>query len=153
MPPPPPNVPVSGGTLELSPSTQRPLSTVDVCMEIFDVITGPGVIITDTMPWRVPQGQSCVEAAEHRGGRVASTLASSGAIPPGYTVKVGTVSGYNAGFGSLHTYNVAEISDKQGRVVKTIEFDNYLGSPVINPFHSNVNWNDPYNNLLRTIRK
>jgi len=92
-----------------------------------------------------------VEAAEHRGGRVADNLASTGVIPPSYTVKVGTVSGYNAGFGSIHTYNVVEISDKGGKVIKTIEFDNYLGIPVVNPFHSNVNWNDPYNNLIRTI--
>jgi hypothetical protein len=122
-------------------------------MNILGVITGPGVIITDTMPWRVPQGQSCVEAAEHRGTLVANNLASTGVIPPGYTVKVGTVSGYDAGFGSLHTYNVVEISDKGGRVVKTIEFDNYLGAPVVNPFHSNVNWKDPYTNVIRTIRK
>jgi len=122
-------------------------------MNILGAITGTGVIITDTMPWRVPRGQSCVEAAEHRGAVVANSLASSSVIPPGYTARVGTVSGYDAGFGSLHTYNVVEISDKGGRVVKTIEFDNYLGVPVVNPFHSNVNWNNPYNNLLRTIRK
>jgi hypothetical protein len=122
-------------------------------MNIYGVITGPGVIITDTMPWRVPRGQSCVEAAEHRGELVANNLASSGVIPPGYTARVGTVSGYDAGFGSLHTYNVVEIKDKGGRIVKTIEFDNYLGVAVVNPFHSNVNWNDPYTHVIRTIQK
>jgi hypothetical protein len=153
MPPPPPNVPVSEGTVGLTPSPGRPLSTAAVSINIYGVISGPGVFITDTWPWRVPRGESCVEAAEHRGTIVANSLASSGVIPPGYTARVGAVSGYDAGFGSLHTYNVVEIKDQGGRIVKTIEFDNYLGVPVINPFHGNVNWNDPYTHEIRTIRK
>jgi hypothetical protein len=107
------------------------------------------------MPWRVLQGESCVQAAEHRAEVVANTvknLQTTGAIPPGYSATVGTVSGYAIpGVGSIHTYTVVEIKDPKGNVVKTIEVDNYVGVPVVNPFHSTVNWNDPYNNAIQKI--
>jgi hypothetical protein len=157
MAPPAPNVPVSEGTVGLAPSPERPwgiINTAQVVGGLYGAITGPGSFI-DTLPARVPFGQSCVEAAEHRAQVVANqirSLQSTGGIPPGYSATVGTVSGYSIpGIGSVHTYTVVEIKNSTGNVVKTIEVDNYLGVPVINPFHSTVNWNDPYNNATQKI--
>jgi hypothetical protein len=58
----------------------------------------------DTMPVRVPSGESCVEASRDRAHEIAVVVRSfrqDGKFAD-YGARVGSVSGWNIGFGSIH---------------------------------------------------
>lgn len=106
----------------------------------------------DTWLSRVPKGESCVQASEARAREIAFVVKSmqfNGQFGD-YGARIGTVSGWNPGIGSLHTYTVVEIIDSSGRVVHTLDVDNYMG-PVYISAHSRVNWNSNYSNLIEKV--
>lgn len=145
----PPGTSVEGGTADLGP--KQAVDTISVYIRLIQVVNSSDAGI-DTVTWRVPRGQSCVEASEHRAQLIAAAmreLQRNGNIPQTHSVIIGRVSGYKVGIGSLHTYNVTEINDKDGNVVKSIEVDNYVTNLVIP--HRKVNWADHYNEILITI--
>jgi hypothetical protein len=144
-----PGTRVEGGTPDLGP--KQGVDTINVYVKLIQVVNSNDARI-DTVTWRVPRGQSCVEASEHRAQLIAAAMRESqrmGNIPKNHSIIIGRVSGYNVGIGSLHTYNVTEINDQNGNVVKSIEVDNYV-TPLVIP-HGKVNWADHYNQILITI--
>ncbi|MCX5815909.1 MAG: hypothetical protein NTX75_06640 [Proteobacteria bacterium] len=113
---------------------------------------------------------SCVDASRDRGKDIATAIKSMqyygrfGLLG----ARVGTMSGYNAlsivpeairkeyigtiGAGSMHTYNVVEIYDANGKSYYMVEVDNYL-KPIFISAHENrsVNWDADNTWLIEDI--
>lgn len=109
--------------------------------------------VRDTIYYRLEVGQSCVQAAEERAADIAAVVKSfqqQGKFA-NYGAKVGTESGWDLGWGSLHTYTVVSIYDPTGRVLYTIDADNYLG-PIIITDHGAVNWNANNTKLVEDVK-
>lgn len=91
---------------------------------------------------------SCVDAAGSRAQvlqQVLQNMSQNGQLP--YNATVFSRSGYNFPMpggvqGSLHTYNVIQLTDDTGRVVDNIEVDDYLGWTSVSPGQGGVNPSD-----------
>jgi|GEM_PF-5408612 hypothetical protein len=106
----------------------------------------------DTISARVAKGESCVEAAHARAREIASVVKSMQVRKTfaGYGARVGTVSGWNPGIGSMHTYSVVEVLDGKGMVLHTLDADNYMGVIYVSN-HGSINWKLNNTYLVETV--
>ncbi len=130
------------------PTSSFPLETFK--NKIRERIKGTGP--RDTLPNRVLGGESCVEASRSRAieaSYVIQSMQANGEFA-NCGARVGTRSGWNAGFGSLHTYTVVEIIALDGKVIHTVDADNYMG-PIHISNHGRIDWDDPNSYLIDEI--
>ncbi|MCD4653626.1 hypothetical protein K8T06_06790 [bacterium] len=107
----------------------------------------------DTITERLKNGQSCVEASRDRAIEISYVVQSMQARDQfgSYGAKVGSLSGWNPGPGSCHTYTVVEIYDPNGNIAYTLDMDNYMGVIYISD-HSPVNWKSNNVQLVQDIK-
>jgi hypothetical protein len=100
--------------------------------------------------WQSFTNQACVGATEDRARRTAEYLRAHPEVLQGNGVRLGIKTGY----GGMHSWNVVEITDKNGKVIESYEYDDYLYHPSLDnvpPHQWNTNPTDASITGLRQL--